>query len=170
MPISVLLIPLGFGMWQLAAAAVTGFIAKEEVVGTLGAIFTAIAIDEDFNLLQQGGGEEILGISAIAGLSYLIFNLFSPPCFAAIGAMNSEIKSKKWLFAGIGLQISVAYVSSFLVYQLGTLFTEGHMGEGFIPGLIAVLAIIATVVVLGIISNRKVKREIEMKKKAKVTK
>ena len=170
MPISVLLIPLGFGMWQLAAAAVTGFIAKEEVVGTLGAIFTALAIDEDFNLLQQGGGEEILGISAVAGLSYLIFNLFSPPCFAAIGAMNSEIKSKKWLFAGIGLQISVAYVSSFLVYQLGTLFTEGHMGEGFIPGLIAVLAIIATVVVLGILSNRKVKREIEMKKKAKVTK
>ena len=170
MPISVLLIPLGFGMWQLAAAAVTGFIAKEEVVGTLGAIFTALAIDEDFNLLQQGGGEEILGIGAVAGLSYLIFNLFSPPCFAAIGAMNSEIKSKKWLFAGIGLQLSVAYVSSFLVYQLGTLFTEGHMGEGFIPGLIAVLAIIATVVVLGIISNRKVKREIEMKKKAKVTK
>ena len=170
MPISVLLIPLGFGMWQLAAAAVTGFIAKEEVVGTLGAIFTALAIDEDFNLLQQGGGEEILGISAVAGLSYLIFNLFSPPCFAAIGAMNSEIKSKKWLFAGIGLQISVAYVSSFLVYQLGTLFTEGHMGEGFIPGLIAVLAIIATVVVLGILSNIKVKREIEMKKKAKVTK
>ena len=170
MPISVLLIPLGFGMWQLAAAAVTGFIAKEEVVGTLGAIFTALAIDEDFNLLQQGGGEEILGIGAVAGLSYLIFNLFSPPCFAAIGAMNSEIKSKKWLFAGIGLQLSVAYVSSFLVYQLGTLFTEGHMGEGFIPGLIAVLAIIATVVVLGILSNRKVKREIEMKKKAKVTK
>ena len=170
MPISVILIPLGFGMWQLAAAAVTGFIAKEEVVGTLGAIFTALAIDEEFNLLQQGGGEEILGISAVAGLSYLIFNLFSPPCFAAIGAMNSEIKSKKWLFAAIGLQLSVAYVSSFLVYQLGTLFTEGKLGQGFIGGLIAVIVIVLTVVIIGIISNRRAKLELERKKKAKVAK
>ena len=170
MPISILLIPLGFGMWQLAAAAVTGFIAKEEVVGTLGAIYAAIALDEEFNLLGQGGGEEILGITAVAGLSYLIFNLFSPPCFAAIGAMNSEIKSKKWLFAGIGLQLSVAYVSSFFVYQLGTLFTEGKLGQGFIGGLIAVILIIAAVVVLGILSNRKAKREMEMKKKARVAK
>ena len=169
-PIAFLLIPLGFGAWQLAAAAVTGFIAKEEVVGTLGAIFAALAIDEEFNLLQQGGGEEILGISAVAGLSYLIFNLFSPPCFAAIGAMNSEIKSKKWFFAGIGLQVSVAYVSSFLVYQFGTLFTEGHMGDGFIGGLIAVIVIIAAVVCLGILSNRKAKRELEAKKKARAAK
>ena len=150
-PISFILIPLGFGMWQLAAAAVTGFIAKEEVVGTLGAIYTALAVSEDFELLQLGGGEEILGISAAAGLAYLIFNLFTPPCFAAIGAMNSEIKSKKWLFAGIGLQLSVAYVSSFLVYQLGTLFTEGKLGSAFIPGLAAVIAIIAVVLTLGFV-------------------
>ena len=169
-PISVILIPLGFGMWQLAAAAVTGFIAKEEVVGTLGAIYTALAIDEDFNLLQQGGGEEILGISVAAGLAYLIFNLFTPPCFAAIGAMNSEIKSKKWLFAGIGLQLSVAYVSSFLVYQFGTLFTEGSFGTAFIPGLIAVIAIIAAVAALGFMSNAKAKEEAKSKSAAGVNK
>ena len=163
-PFAFILIPLGFGMWQLAAAAVTGFIAKEEVVGTLGAIFTALAIDEEFNLLQSGGGEEILGISAAAGLAYLIFNLFTPPCFAAIGAMNSEIKSKKWLFAGLGLQFSIAYVMSFLIYQLGTLFTEGKLGTAFVPGLIFVVAIISAVVFLGISSNAKAMQENAAKK------
>ena len=158
-PVAFLLIPLGFGAWQLAAAAITGFIAKEEVVGTLGAVFTALAVNEDFELLQPGHGEAILGISAAAGLAYLMFNLFTPPCFAAIGAMNSEIKSKKWLFAGIGLQLSIAYTLSFLVYQIGTLITESKLGKGFFPGLVAVIAIIATVVFLAIRSNAKAKKE-----------
>ena len=158
-PFAFLLIPLGFGAWQLAAAAITGFIAKEEVVGTLGAVFTALAINDDFELLQPGHGEAILGISAAAGLAYLMFNLFTPPCFAAIGAMNSEIKSKKWLFAGIGLQFSIAYTLSFLVYQIGTLITESKLGKGFFPGLVAVIAIIATVVFLAIRSNAKAKKE-----------
>jgi ferrous iron transport protein B len=157
-PIAFLLIPLGFGAWQLAAAAITGFIAKEEVVGTLGAVFTALAINEDFELLQPGHGEAILGISAAAGLAYLIFNLFTPPCFAAIGAMNSEIKSKKWLFAGIGLQFSIAYVLSFLVYQIGTLIADSKVGVGFVPGLIAVVAIIAVVIILGMRSNTKARK------------
>ncbi len=169
-PISFLLIPLGFGMWQLAAAAVTGFIAKEEVVGTLGAIYTALALGEDFELIQLGGGEEILGITASAGLAYLIFNLFTPPCFAAIGAMNSEIGSKKWFFAGIGLQFSVGYTSAFLVYQLGTLFTEGRLGTGFIPGLAAVVAIGALIFTLGFLSNAKAKRESAARKAQRVAK
>ena len=158
-PFAVLLIPLGFGLWQMAAAAITGFIAKEEVVGTLGAIFTALAVSEEFELMQSGGGVEIFGITAVAGLSYLMFNLFTPPCFAAIGAMNSEIKSKKWLFAGIGLQFATAYVVCFLVYQIGTLITTATVGAGFFPGLIAVAAIIAVVVILGIRSNAKAKLE-----------
>ena len=166
-PISVILIPLGFGMWQLAAAAVTGFIAKEEVVGTLGAVFTALAVNEDFELLQTGNGEAVLGITAAAGLAYLIFNLFTPPCFAAIGAMNSEIKSKKWLFAGIGLQFSIAYVLSYLVYQIGTIITLGKVGDGFVAGLIAVIAIIGIVVILGIRSNAKAKKAYENKKAQK---
>ncbi len=161
MPFSIILIPLGFGLWQMAAAAITGFIAKEEVVGTLAAVFVISeeVINGDFELLTSGGGVEMFGITAAAGLAYLMFNLFSPPCFAAIGAMNSEIKSKKWLFAGIGLQFAIAYVLSFLVYQIGTLITESSLGKGFEAGLIAVIAIIATVVFLGIRSNAKVKKE-----------
>ncbi|MBO5779267.1 MAG: ferrous iron transporter B [Clostridia bacterium] len=156
-PFAVILIPLGFGLWQLAAAAVTGFIAKEEVVGTLGAVYTALAISEEFELMQSGGGVEIMGITAVAGLAYLMFNLFTPPCFAAIGAMNAEIKSKKWFFAGIGLQFATAYVLSFLVYQIGTLITESAFGAGFVPGLIAVLTIIAAVVCWGVCANAKKK-------------
>ncbi len=160
-PFAVLLIPLGFGMWQMAAAAITGFIAKEEVVGTLAAVFVISeeVINGDFELLTTGGGVEMFGITAAAGLAYLMFNLFTPPCFAAIGAMNSEIKSKKWLFAGIGLQFSIAYVLSFLVYQIGTLITTSAFGDGFAAGLIAVAAIIAIVAFLGIRSNAKVKKE-----------
>ena len=165
-PFAVLLIPLGFGMWQMAAAAITGFIAKEEVVGTLAAVFVISEeiINGDFEFLSTGGGQELFGITAVAALSYLMFNLFTPPCFAAIGAMNSEIKSKKWLFAGIGLQFSIAYVLSYFVYQVGTLITEGKLGAGFLPGLIAVIAIIAVVTFLAIRSNAKVKKEYAAKK------
>ena len=157
-PIASLLIPLGFGIWQLTAAAITGFIAKEEIVGTLGAVYASLAVNESFELLQTGNGEEVLGITAAAGLSYLMFNLFSPPCFAAIGAMNSEIKSKKWLFAGVGLQLSIAYVISFFVYQLGTLISAGKFGEGFGFGLVAVTTIIFVVSILSIRSNAKSKK------------
>ena len=164
-PIAVLLIPLGFGMWQMAAAAVSGFIAKEEVVGTLAAVFAISeeVINGDFELVTSGGGVEMFGISAVAGLAYLAFNLFTPPCFAAIGAMSSEIKSKKWLFAGLGLQFAVAYTLSFLIYQLGTLFTTSALGEGFIGGLLAVAAIIAAVVILGVRSNIKAKQKYSKK-------
>ena len=164
-PIAVLLIPLGFGMWQMAAAAVSGFIAKEEVVGTLAAVFAISeeVINGDFELVTSGGGVEMFGISAVAGLAYLVFNLFTPPCFAAIGAMSSEIKSKKWLFAGLGLQFAVAYTLSFLIYQLGTLFTTSALGEGFIGGLLAVAAIIAAVVILGVRSNIKAKQKYSKK-------
>ena len=164
-PFAVLLIPLGFGMWQLAAAAVTGFIAKEEVVGTLGAVFTALAVDENFELLQTGNGEAVLGITAAAGLAYLMFNLFTPPCFAAIGAMNAEIKSKKWLFAGVGLQFAIAYVLSFLVYQVGTVITTGAVGTGFVAGVFAVIGIVALVIFLSVRSNAKAKKELARAKK-----
>ena len=164
-PFAVLLIPLGFGMWQMAAAAITGFIAKEEVVGTLAAVFAISeeVISGDFELLSTGGGEAMFGITASAGLAYLIFNLFSPPCFAAIGAMNSEIKSKKWLFAGIGLMFSIAYILSFAVYQIGTLITTSAVGDGFLAGLAAVAAIIALVVFLGVRSNAKAKTQYSKK-------
>ncbi|MBQ2422799.1 MAG: ferrous iron transporter B [Clostridia bacterium] len=160
-PFAILLIPLGFGMWQMAAAAITGFIAKEEVVGTLAAVFAISenVISGDFELMSQGGGEQMFGISAIAGLSYLMFNLFTPPCFAAIGAMHAEINSKKWFFAGLGLQLATAYVLCFIVYQGGTFITTGELGKGFFAGLIAVIAIILFTICLSIRSNAKAKRE-----------
>jgi ferrous iron transport protein B len=85
------------------------------------------------------------GITPVAALAYLMFNLFTPPCFAAIGAMNSEIKSKKWLFAGVGLQFSVGYVVSFLVFFFGTIFTQGNLGSAWMP---IVGWIVVTIIVL----------------------
>ena len=175
-PVSVLLIPLGFGVWQMAAAAITGFIAKEEVVGTLAAVFVVSEniIGGDFQLLEGEAFVESIAASgveltAVAALSYLMFNLFTPPCFAAIGAMNSEIKSRRWFFAGLGIQLSVAYVLSFAVYQAGTLLVYGKTGTAFMPGLIAVALIIFTVFALGLRSNLKVKKEYESKRKLKVS-
>lgn len=140
-PFAILLIPLGFGVWQLAAAAVTGFIAKENVVGTLAVVFALTNfINEDFEL--TGGASEVaatMGLTSVTALAYLFFNLYTPPCFAAIGAMNSEMKSKGWLWSAIGLQLCTGYTVAFLVNQFGTLFTEGHLAAGFVPGLIAII-------------------------------
>ena len=71
----------------------------------------------------------------VAALAYLMFNLFTPPCFAAIGAMNAEMKSRKWLWAGIGLQFGVGFTVGILVYQIGTLISTGSVGAGFLPGV-----------------------------------
>lgn len=152
-PFALLFIPLGFGAWQLAAAAVTGFIAKENVVGTLAVCFAVTNfINEDLEL--TGGQTEvaaIMGLTQVAALAYLMFNLFTPPCFAAIGAMNAEMKSAKWLWGGIALQFGTGYVIAYLVYQIGTLMTTGSVGAGFIPGLVIVVALVA--VVLGLIKK-----------------
>lgn len=140
-PLAVLFIPLGFGLWQFAASAITGFIAKENVVGTLAVTFAVTNfIDVEELALVSGANEvsAIFGISAVAALAYLVFNLFTPPCFAAIGAMNSEMESKKWLWGGIGFQLGMGYVLAFVVYQVGTLITTGALGAGFLGGLIAV--------------------------------
>lgn len=147
-PFAILLIPLGFGVWQLAAAAVTGFIAKENVVGTLAVVFALTNfINEDFEL--TGGASEVaatMGLTSVTALAYLFFNLYTPPCFAAIGAMNSEMKSKGWLWSAIALQLCTGYTIAFLVNQFGTLFTEGHLAAGFVPGLIAILIMAACIV------------------------
>lgn len=161
-PFAVILVPLGFGVWQLAAAAVTGFIAKENVVGTLAVVY-GLTNFIDVDALELTGGASdvagVLGMTSAAALAYLMFNLFTPPCFAAIGAMNSELQSKKWLFGAIGLQLSTGYIVAFAVYQLGTLFTEGHLGTGFFPGLIAVALMIIAIAYVTISSRRKVAAE-----------
>ena len=143
-PISYLLVPVvGVASWQLAAAAVTGMIAKENVVGTLAVCFVGLQnlIDTEELALMEGAGAEVAGVMAIskaAALAYLMFNLFTPPCFAALGAMNSEMGSKKWFWGGVGLQLATGFTVAFLVYQGGTLITEGTLGKGFVPGLAAV--------------------------------
>ncbi len=151
-PFAILLIPLGFGVWQLAAAAITGFIAKENVVGTLAVVYGLTAFIDVDELALTGGANEVavtMGLTSVTALAYLFFNLYTPPCFAAIGAMNSEMKSKAWLWGAIGLQLGTGYVIAFLIYQFGTLFTEGHLGTGFVPGLIAVVLMIVAVILIG---------------------
>lgn len=151
-PFAILLIPLGFGVWQLAAAAITGFIAKENVVGTLAVVYGLTAFIDTDELALTGGANEVaitMGLTSVTALAYLFFNLYTPPCFAAIGAMNSEMKSKGWLWGAIGLQLGTGYTVAFLIYQFGTLFTEGHLGTGFVPGLIAVLCMVAAVILIG---------------------
>ena len=147
---------VGVAAWQLAAAAITGFIAKENVVGTIATVYaiTNLVDPEELELVGEGNTvAAIIGITKVAALAYLMFNLYTPPCFAALGAMNSEMKSAKWLWGAIGLQLATGYTVGFLVYQIGTLITTGAFGAGFAGGLIAVVAFAAVVTGI-IISNR----------------
>ena len=170
-PFAYVLIPIvGYHAWQLAAAAVTGFIAKENVVGTLAVCYSiSNLIDTEELALVEGAGAEVaavFGLTKVAALAYLMFNLFTPPCFAAIGAMNAEMKSAKWLWGGIGLQLSTGFTVAYLVYQIGTLITTGKFGTGFVAGLIVVAAIVA--IIVGVIMNTRkhLKAEYELKAKA----
>ena len=150
-PFAILLVPLGFGVWQLAAAAITGFIAKENVVGTLAVVYgiTNFIDPEEFSLVAGGADvAQIMGLTSVAALAYLMFNLFTPPCFAAIGAMNSEMENRKWLWSGIAFQFGMGYAVAFFTYQIGTLVTTGAFGTGFLPGLLVVAAMIGYVVYL----------------------
>ena len=169
-PFAYLLLPItGVLSWQLAAAAITGFLAKENVVGTLAVCFVGLEnlIDTEELAMMEGAGTEVAGIIAItkvAALAYLMFNLYTPPCFAAIGAMNSEMKSSKWLWGGIGLQFAVGYTAGYLVYTIGTLITAPellNMQTALIGGLVLVLII---VIISSMIINtrKKIKEEYKL--------
>ena len=155
-PVSVLLIPIGAGIWQLAAAAVTGMIAKENVVGTLAVCFgISNLIDPEALEMVEGAGADIalafgggeVAMTSAAALAYLMFNLFTPPCFAALGAMHAEIRDRKWFWGGIGLQLGTGYSVAWLVYTVGTLITVPHTlnipaalgGGAFVMAFAAVL-------------------------------
>lgn len=160
-PIAALLVPIvGITAWQLAAAAVTGFIAKENVVGTL-AVCYGFVVNDDLEMV--GSGNEVaaamVGLTKVAALAYLMFNLFTPPCFAAMGAMNSEISDKKWFWGGIALQLATGYSVGFLVYQIGTLIVTGYVGAGFVGGLVFVLCFAAVLTYLCLRTNKAVKSE-----------
>ena len=161
-PFAYLLVPIvGVLSWQLAAAAITGFIAKENVVGTLAVCFVGLEnlIDTDELAMLEGAGAEVAGIIAIskvAALAYLMFNLFTPPCFAAIGAMNSEMKSAKWLWGGIGLQLAVGYTIGYLVYTVGTLIIS-PASLAVVPAIIGgcAVALFAGIITALIVKARK---------------
>ena len=167
-PFAVLLIPLGFGAWQLAAAAITGFIAKENVVGTLAVVYAITNFIDTDELALTGGANEVamaMGLTSVTALAYLMFNLFTPPCFAAIGAMNSEMKSAKWLWGAIGLQLCTGYTVAFLVYHVGSIITGAGIGTGFIPGLIAILIMVAVVVAIAHRSRKEFDEEYDLHNK-----
>ena len=170
-PIGILLVPIvGVASWQLAAAAVTGFIAKENVVGTLAVCFVGLEnlIDTEELALMEGAGAEVAGIMAItkvAALAYLMFNLYTPPCFAALGAMNSEINDRKWFWGGVALQFATGYCIAYLVYQIGTLITTGSFGPGFFGGLGAVAVFVAVTVFLTRKADRAYEAELALKGK-----
>ena len=170
-PFAYVIAPIvGVVAWQLAAAVITGFIAKENVVGTLAVCFVGLEnlIDTEELAMLEGAGADVAAVFAItkvAALAYLAFNLFSPPCFAAIGAMNAEIGNKKWLFAGIGLQLSVGYTVAFLIFFFGTLFTTRDFGQAWMPvlGFAIVLMIVAVFTAAVIVRQRRFKSEYDLK-------
>ncbi len=162
-PIALLFVPLGFGLWQFSAATITGFIAKENVVGTLAVSFAITSFMNVDGATLPGGASsiaEVMGITSVAAMAYMVFNLFSPPCIAALGAMKAELKSTRWFVGAILFELGMGYVVAFMVYQGGTLLTTGALGAGFIPGLIAVMAMIGTVAYL-IQRQKNKKRQIE---------
>lgn len=165
-PFAYVIAPIvGVVAWQLAAAVITGFIAKENVVGTLAVCYGITNfINVDELILESGASEvaAIFAITKIAALAYLAFNLFSPPCFAAIGAMNAELKSKKWLFAGIGLQLAVGFTVAFIIYFFGSLFAGVSMVAWMVWLGWLILAIISAIITYLIIkTNKEIKKEIK---------
>lgn len=118
--------PLGWGNWQAAVASITGLVAKENIVGTMGILYPA------------GWSEIAENFSAIAGYSFLVFNLLCAPCFAAIGAIKREMNSPKWTWFAIGYQCLFAYAIAMMVYQFGSVF----IGNMNIVGLIFAIAIL----------------------------
>lgn len=166
-PFALLMIPLGFGAWQLAAAAVTGFIAKENVVGTLAVVYGVTNFIDTEELALVGGANEVaamMGLTSSAALAYLMFNLFTPPCFAALGAMNAEISDRKWFWGGVALQFATGYIVAFAVYQIGTFINTGAFGAGFLPGLAVVAVIVAYVMHLISKTNQSLHAEFALKR------
>lgn len=123
-----LFIPLGWGVghWQAAVAAITGLVAKENIVGTLGILYSVGEAESVY-------GNIALAFTAASGLSFLLFNLLCAPCFAAMGAIRREMNSRKWFWFAIGYECGFAYVIALIVYQIAAVF-EGHAS---VPGLIA---------------------------------
>ncbi len=156
-PIAWMLIPLGFGVWGLASAAVTGFVAKEEVVGALAVIF-AFAVTDAFDVSNSAAAKDALmnvgGLTAVSALAYMFFNLFTPPCFAAIGAMKTELNSRRWLVFAIILQLVIGYMFAMIIYQVGTIIAYGELGKGFVASIFILTAIVGVLAYLAKIAKQ----------------
>lgn len=169
-PFAYLLVPVvGIVSWQLAAAAITGFIAKENVVGTIATCFAITNFIDTDELALVGSGNavaDVMRLTKVAALAYLMFNLYTPPCFAALGAMNSEMQSGKWLLGGICLQLATGFTVGYLVYQIGTMIVSGPAAvlstPGFYAGLIAIAIFAAVIVSLIIKGNRAIDAEYQL--------
>lgn len=137
-PFEWLLTPIGITSWGLAVAAILGFIAKEEIVGALAVIYV-FSVSDAFDVIDIMQTKEVLttaaSLTAVTALSYTAFNLFSPPCFATIGAMKSELSSNKWLIFSVLLQLYVGFFVSMMIYQIGFIITTGTLGNGFLVSL-----------------------------------
>ena len=134
--ISWIFTPLGWGDWKMTVAAITGLVAKENVVGTFGQLFGFAEVAED--------GQEIWGtlassMSQIAAYSFLVFNLLCAPCFAAMGAIKREMNNTKWFWFAIGYQCLLAYLVALCIFQFGTLFTGGGFGIGTVAAIVILI-------------------------------
>ena len=131
--------PLGWGNWKMTVAAITGLVAKENVVGTFGQLFGFAEVAED--------GQEIWGtlansMSQVAAYSFLVFNLLCAPCFAAMGAIKREMNNAKWFWFAIGYQCLLAYLVALCIFQFGTLFTGGGFGIGTVAAIVILIGFI----------------------------
>lgn len=129
--------PLGWGDWKAAVAAITGLVAKENVVGTFGILYGFAEVNGD-------NGIEIWGslanaMTPVAAYSFLVFNLLCAPCFAAMGAIKREMNNTKWFWFAIGYQTLLAYVAALCIYQIGTLVTVGTFGLGTVVAFLLVI-------------------------------
>ena len=142
--IAPILIPLGMAGWQLAAATITGFIAKENVVATFAILLMAASEEA----LHAPGGVLSELFTPVTAYAFLALNLFTPPCFAAIGAMRSEMGDRKWLFRGLSFQISVGYIVALLISQLGSLIVYGEVASGWLPAIGVILGYVVLITYL----------------------
>ena len=138
--IAPIFVPLGWGDWKMAVAAVTGLIAKENVVGTFGILFGFAEVNADNGI--EIWGQLAGSMTAVAAYSFLVFNLLCAPCFAAMGAIKREINNAKWFWFAIGYQTGLAYIVSLCIYQIGTLISTGTFGAGTVVAFILVIGFI----------------------------
>jgi ferrous iron transport protein B len=131
--------PLGWGNWQSAVAAITGLIAKENVVATFGILFGLAEVAENGSEIWSNLAASFTALSAF---SFLVFNLLCAPCFAAMGAIRREMNSAKWFWIAIGYQCGFAYIISLCIYQYGRLFASGVFGVGTVSAILITIGLI----------------------------